>query len=156
MILWSEGATKAQENEANSVLEVLTTAYPGYPWGVRVYDGGIFIRNLDFPANWGMNMKAKNVQHDAAVFKREIIMMAGEWLERANLRRGRNVNEDQIVKLEGAPDNHQPGWSKEKIRLEELAKSELAKIETNTSVDAALRDKVRPQAIKQALGQGQG
>lgn len=154
MILWSEGTTKAQEDEAEDVLNVLTMAYPGYPWGVRVYDGGIFIRNLDFPANWGMNIKVKNIQHDAAVFKREIIMMAGEWLERANLRRGRNIHDDPIKKLEGAPDNHQPGWAKEKIKLEELAKAEVAKIATDTSVDAALREKARPQAIKQAIGQG--
>lgn len=108
MILWQEGATKAQEDEANGILNLLTAAYPGHPWAVRVYDGGFFIRNLDFPANYGMNQKYKNVGHDWKVMKREIIMMAGEWLERANLRRGRNINEDEITYLEGAPEKYQP------------------------------------------------
>lgn len=107
MILYSEGATKAQEDEANGILEVLTAAFPGHPWAVRVYDGGFFIRNLDFPANYGMNQKYKNVGHDWRVMKREIIMMAGEWLERAHLKRGRN-NGDEIQILEGAPEKYQP------------------------------------------------
>lgn len=108
MILYSEGANKAQEDEAEGILVVLTDFYPGHPWGVRVYPGGFFIRNLDFPANYGMNVKYKNVAHDAAVMKREIIMMAGEWLERAGLKRGRDTNEDEIKHLEGAASKHQP------------------------------------------------
>ena len=108
MVLYSEGATKAQEDEANGILELLTAAYPGHPWAVRVYDGGFFIRNLDYPHNWGMNQKYKNVGHDWKVMKRQIIMMAGEWLERAHLRRGRNINEDEITILEGASEKYQP------------------------------------------------
>lgn len=107
MILHSEGATKAQEHEAEGILSVLTMAYPGYPWGVRVYDGGFFIRNLDFPANFGMNVKYKNVGHSWSTMKREIIIMAGEWLERANLKRGVN-NGDEITRLEGIPEKYQP------------------------------------------------
>lgn len=108
MILFSEGATKAQEDEANTILDVLTTAYPTHPWAVRVYDGGFFIRNLMWPAQHGMNCKYKSVGYSASAMKREIILMAGEWLERANLRRGRNINEDEIEYLEGAPDKYQP------------------------------------------------
>ena len=107
MIIYSEGATKAQEDEANTILGVLTTVYPGHPWGVRVYDGGFFIRHLDFPSTWGMNCKYKNFSHDAAVLKREIIMKAGEWLERANLKRGR-ANDDVIGRVEGVPEKDQP------------------------------------------------
>ena len=88
MILYSEGATQAQENEAEAILFVLTDIYPGHPWAVRVYPGGFFIRHLAFPNNWGMNCKYRDFAHDAAVLKREIIMMAGEWLERAALKRG--------------------------------------------------------------------
>ena len=150
MILYSEGATKAQEAEAEGVLAILTQFYPGYAWGVRVYDGGIFIRNLDFPANWGMNIRAKNIQHDAAVFKREVVMMAGEWLERANLRRGRNVNEEQAQWLEGAPVQNQPAAIKEKLKLDELVSIETAKMEA-AKKENGIRDTVRPQAVKAAL-----
>lgn len=118
MILHSEGATQAQEDEANGILQVLTDVYPSYPWAVRVYDGGFFIRNLEFGQNFGMNVKYKNVGHDWATMKHEIIMMAGEWLERANLRRGRNVNEDQIVRVEGVPEKYQP--SRKPIELKPI------------------------------------
>ena len=107
MIIYSEGATKAQEDEANGILEVLTVAYPSYPWAVRVYDGGFFIRNLDFPSNHGMNCKFKHIGYSASAMKREIILMAGEWLERANMKRGR-ANGDEIQRLEGAPEKYQP------------------------------------------------
>ena len=108
MILFSEGATQAQEDEANGILEALTTAYPSHPWAVRVYDGGFFIRNLMYPHNFGMNCHLKSVSYSASAMKREIIMMAGEFLERANLRRGRNINEDEIMRLDGAPEKYQP------------------------------------------------
>ena len=108
MILYNEGATKAQEDEGRDIIDVLTMAYPGHPWGVRVYDGGFFIRHLAFPANWGMNVKFKSVGHDWAVMKREIIVMAGEGLERAGLVRGRYDSDQEIEHLEGAPANVQP------------------------------------------------
>lgn len=107
MILHSEGATKAQEDEAEGILQILTEVYPLYPWAVRVYDGGFFIRNLDFPENFGMNCKYKNFGSSWSQMKKEIVMMAGEWLERANLKRGVN-NGDEITRLEGIPEKYQP------------------------------------------------
>ena len=108
MILYSEGATQAQENEAEAILFVLTDIYPGHPWAVRVYPGGFFIRHLAFPNNWGMNCKYRDFAHDAAVLKREIIMKAGEWLERANMRRGRYDADQEIERVEGVPEKYQP------------------------------------------------
>lgn len=118
MILYSEGATKAQESEAEGIIAVLTAAYPNYPWAVRVYDGGFFIRNLDYPEGWGMNFKYKDVGYSASYMKRQIILMAGEWLERANLIRGYN-NEDEIQVIEGLPDKYQP-VNKTPLILKEL------------------------------------
>lgn len=109
MILYSEGATQAQEDEAQSILGALCDAYPGHPWAVRVYEGGFFIRYLDprLQGNYGMNCKGKNFDWSASAMKREIIMMAGEWLERAGLVRGR-WNEDETQHVEGIPDKYQP------------------------------------------------
>ena len=107
MILYSEGTNKKEEADAHMVLTLLTQAYPGHPWWVRVEGGCIFIRHLLFGKNWGMNVKFKHVNHDAAVFKKEIIMKAGEWLERAGLARGREDGSD-ILKVEGIPDKDQP------------------------------------------------
>lgn len=104
MILYNEGATQAQEDEAEQILGVLSFAYPGHPWAVRVYDGGFFIQHLAFDGNWGMNCKFKNFAHDAAVMKREIIKMAGEWLERAGMARGRYDAEQEAGKVEGTTE----------------------------------------------------
>lgn len=125
MILYTEGATKAQESEAEGIIGVLCDAYPGHPWAVRVYDGGFFIRHLEFPGNWGMNCKYKDFGHDAAVFKRTIILMAGEWLERAGLKRGR-ANEDETKWVEGIPTKYQPMAQKKVIELAMQAEADVA------------------------------
>lgn len=108
-MLYTEGGSDSQHSDAHKVMELLTVAYPGHPWAVRVDQGVIFIRYLD-PAlggNWGMVLKIGDVSHDAAVLKKRVITLAGEWLERAGLKRGRE-NGDMIMKVEGLPEKHQP------------------------------------------------
>ena len=106
--LYSEGGDKLQEDEAEKILWVLCHAYPGHPWAVRVDQGIIQIKHLEFGNNgWGMVRKYDAVKHDAAVLKREVIMMAGEFLERAGLVRGR-ANGDEIIRVEGVPEKYQP------------------------------------------------
>jgi hypothetical protein len=108
MLLHSEGSTQALQSDADSVLEILCIAYPCHPWAVRVDGGVIFIRHLGSPnANWGMICKVNQINHDAAVLKREVITMAGEFLERAGLARGR-YDESDIVKVEGVPERFLP------------------------------------------------
>lgn len=83
---------------------------------MRVYDGGFFIKYLDpnLNGNFGMNCHYKNFGHSASAMKKEIIIMAGEWLERSGLKRGRN-NEDEIVGVDGLPLKYQP--KKEPLEL---------------------------------------
>lgn len=104
----AEGMTEWQEREANEVLRLLDTCYPNHPWSVRVSGGCIFIRHLQFGSNWGMNIKVKDVQHDAAVQKRTIVRLAGEWLERAGLKRGTYDEEQPDYRVEGVPEKFQP------------------------------------------------
>lgn len=120
MLIYSEGATQAQEDEAETILGVLSFAYPGHPWGVRVYDGGFFIRHLAFPSNWGMNCKFSELGHDWAVMKRTIILRAGEWLERANMARGRYDAEQEIVRVEGVPERDQPAATKPPVEFSHM------------------------------------
>ena len=109
-ILYKEGATKAQEDEAQSILEALDAAYPNHPWGVRVYPGGFFIRHLDLPANYGMN--CKGTYASSSLMKRDVILMAGEFLERAGIPRGRWDEDNQIQRVEGIPERFQPASQK--------------------------------------------
>lgn len=106
MLLYSEGGTAHQKADADTVLGILCDAYPGHPWAARVDGGIIFIRHLEMPGQWGMTKHFGNLTHDAAVFKREIIMAAGEFLERAGLVRGRHDG-SQIISVEGIPDKYQ-------------------------------------------------
>jgi hypothetical protein len=112
VLLFSEGDTTAQESDAHEIMTLVTAAYPGHPWAVRVAGGVIFIRYLDptLPGNWGMVIKVDDVQHDAAVLKKRVIMAAGEWLERAGLKRGRE-NGDEIERVEGVPEPKQATFS---------------------------------------------
>jgi hypothetical protein len=110
-----DGMTPAQEGEAKQVLDLLDVAYPGHPWSVRVMPGCIFIRHLEFGASWGMNLRTREVDHDAAVLRRKVVYLAGEWLERAGLRRSRAEDGKGIDWVEGVPLKDQPPQSKPSI-----------------------------------------
>ena len=108
MIVYAEGDTPALEAEAQwMVFQVLSQAYPGHPWWVRAYPGGFFIRHMDFPGNYGMNCPDQRKLYSASAYKKLVVMMAGEWLERANLVRGRE-NGDPTVRVDGVPEKYQP------------------------------------------------
>ena len=138
MILYQEGDTRGMEAEANHILTTLTQAYPGHPWAVRVYDGGFFIRHLDFPANWGMNCRHRTRLYSASAQKREIIRMAGEWLERASLKRGRS-EDIPIRRVEGVPEKFQPP------EYREQPKQQGPDIVIAADQYQSLREIVRPQ-----------
>ena len=108
MIQYQEGMTDSQEHEAHGILEVLNLAYPNHPWYVRVYNGGFFIRHMDFPSTWGMNYRSGQASYSSSALKRQIILMAGEWLERCNLKRGMGDGEQKILHAEGVPQKDQP------------------------------------------------
>jgi hypothetical protein len=82
---------------------VLDQFYPGHSWYVVVGGGVLQIKNLSFSSRWSMVRKLKNIQHDAMVRKREIIRAAGEFLERANLKRGKREMGQNVTQVEGIP-----------------------------------------------------
>jgi len=97
------------ELKAKEALSILMEAYPGYSWKVDIKGGVCFIRLLDgrLRGNWGMNLKLKSMDHDSAVFKRKIKYVAGEFLERCNLKRAWNEGA-AIGHVDGIPDKYQP------------------------------------------------
>lgn len=106
--LYFEGKTTALEDDAKGVLSLLWATYPGHPWAVKCDTGMIFIRHLGFDGKWGMNLKVSEVDHDAAVMKKKIVMLAGEWLERVGMIRGRHDSDQEIEHVEGVPQKYQP------------------------------------------------
>lgn len=109
MILYKEGATQQMEDDAQAILDVLQHAYPGHPWGCRVMDGGFFIQYLLVPFNkpFGMMCKYRSFGFSASQMKREIILKAGEFLERAGLARKSLEDGAEIVSVEGVPLKYQ-------------------------------------------------
>lgn len=104
MYIWAEGDTPALEEEAQKMaFGILAEAYPGYNWWVRAYKGGFFIREMSFPDNWGMNFPRANSIYSASEYKKKVVMLAGEWLERANLIRGKSRG-DEEYQVEGVKE----------------------------------------------------
>ncbi len=68
---------------------ILTDAYPGHSWHVRIDGGMLVIKSLKVSVTACMAVRYSQIAHDASRRKREVIMKAGEFLEACNLRRGR-------------------------------------------------------------------
>lgn len=128
-----EGDTDALADDAKGILAIVWSCYPGHDWHVTCKPGIIFIRDLSLGANWGMNIRVREFEHDAAVLKKKIVMLTGEWLERAGKKRGRKDGDQEIVRVEGLPEKWQPVMQPPK------------KLEV---VSERLREEVRPQVAE--------
>lgn len=117
-IQYAEGMTDAQELEAKGILDLLDVCYPGHPWSVSVRPGCIFVRHLLFGTNYGMNLKTKETDHDAAVMRKKIVLLAGEWLERAGLKRGAMDPLQTPTRVEGVPERFQAKEVKPKVEVD--------------------------------------
>ena len=102
------GETESQEKEAKQILALLWMMYPNHPWYVHVYQGGYYIKYMGFAYPYVMNTKFEDVCHDATTLKHDILIKAGEWLERAGLARSAGEAEAEVTHLEGAAPNKQP------------------------------------------------
>ena len=114
VVRYAKGATDSQFDEAKAILEALDIAYPDHPWSVEISGdstgGRVFIRHLAFQGgNWGMNLrhtKKDNAFYSSSSFKRQVILKAGEWLERAGLPRGRyEIDRPLSSEAEGVPQS---------------------------------------------------
>lgn len=95
--------------KAKEALEILMQAYPGYSWKADIKGGVCFVRLLDsrLRGNYGMAIKLREIDHDAEVFKRKVKYVAGEFLERAKLRREFNDGA-KVMRVDGMPEHLQP------------------------------------------------
>src|SRR5204862_169078 len=81
----------------------LCSTYPGYTWHVRIDGGLLVIKNMSISSVWSMNLPYSRIAHDAGYRKHSVIMAAGEFLEAANLRRGKATGETAKT-LDGRKD----------------------------------------------------
>ena len=86
---------------ANEIGETLSTTYPGYAWHVRIGGGVVIIKNQSISPTWAMVCKYSLIAHDAGIRKKEIVRRGGEFLECANLVRGRAIAGDAAKQLDG-------------------------------------------------------
>lgn len=95
------------DTKAAEVASILCEAYPGHPWHVRIGRGMIVIKHMKISSKWGIARHYDRITFDAKVFKHSIVMAAGEFLERANVYRGRlQESEDFKGVVEGVPQQH--------------------------------------------------
>lgn len=95
----------ADEPMAESMVRDLVGAYPGHSWFVVIRGGVVQVKDTDLHDKWGMCLHYSQIKSDAQDRKRSLIRSAGEFLERANLKRGANTGE-LVRKVEGIPDKH--------------------------------------------------
>lgn len=98
------------ENDADATMATgcvrdLVDHYPGHDWHVMVKGGILHVKAMNINPNWGMCLHYSQIKSDAQERKRSLLRAAGEFLERANLRRGRREDET-VLHVDGIPDKH--------------------------------------------------
>lgn len=87
-IAYTESRDPANLPLAKEIVETLTFAYPNHSWWVRIDGGLVIIKHFGISGVVGMVRRYDALAHDALVRKRDVILAAGELLERAGLPRG--------------------------------------------------------------------
>jgi hypothetical protein len=99
--LFAESENNIDLRHAVEASSILGQEYPQHSWHVRCDGGVMFIRCMSVSGTVGMARHTKDFAHDAQRRKHDIIMAAGELLERAHLKRKSRELEFAKV-LEGA------------------------------------------------------
>ena len=87
---------------AKDAAEALVQEYPNHSWWIECKQGVLIIKHLEasgLRGSIGMLRKVESLAHAAVARRREILMAAGELLERAGLRRGARTD-DPVDHLE--------------------------------------------------------
>jgi hypothetical protein len=95
----------SDEPMAEQMLADLCKAYPGHAWFVIIRGGIVQVKNMDFNDKWGMVLHYSQLKADAQERKKQLVLRAGEFLERANIARGAKT-EEKVMHIEGIPDKH--------------------------------------------------
>lgn len=105
MIVGIDTEHQSDEALAESMLADLCKAYPGHAWFVLIRGGMVHIKNLHWSDKWGMAIRYSQIKADAAERRKSVVRAAGEFLERANVKRGAK-DETPVIHIEGIEDKH--------------------------------------------------
>jgi hypothetical protein len=98
--------------------EVLSPAYPGHSFYVRVYDnGGFYIRDMRYPVNVGWNEPKCYHVYSISAFKKAVLMGYGAWLESTAQKRGLYDDGFVFTHLDDAPKSWQPTREAPKVTI---------------------------------------
>jgi hypothetical protein len=111
-LIYCYGDTKLEEAYAKEAAEALVAAYPNHPWWVECKSGCLIIKHREasgFRNTVGMVRHTAALDHDARARKRDIVMKAGEMLERAGLKRGARTD-DPVTHFDMDDTKAQKNW----------------------------------------------
>lgn len=97
-----EGKTGADDTLAAQAMGALMEAYPGHPWHVDVRRGLVILKHMRISGKWAQIKHVANI-YSASDFKRAMVTLGGEFLERAGWPRGPAIEGAFSRKVEGIP-----------------------------------------------------
>ena len=92
------------ESMAVDMLKELVKTYPGHSWFVVIRGGVVHVKDMDISHHWGMCLHYSDIKDDAKERTKSLLRSAGEFLERANLKRGAKT--DRAMHVEGIADKY--------------------------------------------------
>jgi hypothetical protein len=105
------GDNPASTKLAKDLLNDLCLKYGNYSWGVRVFGGVVHVCEMSAATTsvkWGMARRLLASDFSASNLKKDVLMSAGEWLERGNLpRKTIKYEQDDQYRVEGIPEKDQ-------------------------------------------------
>ena len=109
-LVYCQGDSPLADGLAKEAAEYLVSSYPNHSWWVEARQGILVIKHFEASGLYGvvgMVRHLASLGHDARVRKHEIVVAAGELLERAGLARGpRGEDPVRSIELEEGMDKH--------------------------------------------------
>lgn len=86
----------ADDTMAKTMVRDLCETYPGHSWFVVIRGGIVHVKDMGIHPDWGMALHYTNLKADAADRKRQVLMAAGEFLERVQRKLDGSLGFDGI------------------------------------------------------------
>lgn len=92
-LIYCDGDNDLAKSYSRAAAEALVSCYPNHSWWVETKGGALVIKHFGISGMLGMVRHTSSLDFSATNFKKEVILAAGELLERAGLSRGAYTGE---------------------------------------------------------------